>query len=209
MISNRLRAWHWYFQGNFTNTTCSQTQTIPYFSPVLEVTCPLIDRAKFSTPQPIFPSFAILPSYHCIASIIGQNDRIYGRCVVGNTNASFLRFVFPAITRFVVRLPVVPWAPHEAHSPIKPSGLSASSIDKACGSAVSCPLPNEILPPRSTHAVCCFVTITWAHWPVMVMDSPRQSSDKDPGARQVDHFTQIVFHTEREDISIWRMLESS
>lgn len=43
----------------------------------------------------------------------------------------------------------------------------------------------------------------------MVMDSPRQSSDKNPGAREVDHFTQIVFHTEREDIGIWRMLESS
>lgn len=32
---------------------------------------------------------------------------------------------------------------------------------------------------------------------VMIMDSTRQSSDKDAGTREVDHFTQIVFHTER------------
>lgn len=31
----------------------------------------------------------------------------------------------------------------------------------------------------------------------MVMDSTRQSSDKDAGAREVNHFTQVVFHTER------------
>lgn len=47
---------------------------------------------------------------------------------------------------------------------------------------------------KYTHT---FAIITSAHSLVMVMDSTRQSSDKDAGAREVDHFTQIVFHTER------------
>lgn len=47
---------------------------------------------------------------------------------------------------------------------------------------------------KYTHTLAI---ITSAHSLVMVMDSTRQSSDKDPGAREVDHFTQIVFHTER------------
>lgn len=47
---------------------------------------------------------------------------------------------------------------------------------------------------KYTHA---FAIVTSAHSLVMVMDSTRQSSDKDAGAREVDHFTQIVFHTER------------
>lgn len=42
-----------------------------------------------------------------------------------------------------------------------------------------------------------FAIITSGHSLVMVMDSTRQSSDKDAGACEVDHFTQIVFHTER------------
>lgn len=47
---------------------------------------------------------------------------------------------------------------------------------------------------KYTHT---FAIIRSAHSLVMVMDSTRQSSDKDAGAREVDHFTQIVFHTER------------
>lgn len=35
----------------------------------------------------------------------------------------------------------------------------------------------------------------------MVMDSTRQSSDKDAGAREVNHFAQVVFHTERNGTS--------
>lgn len=48
-----------------------------------------------------------------------------------------------------------------------------------------------------TKYTCAFDIRPLVHSLVMVMDSSRQSSHKDAGAREVDHFTQIVFHTER------------
>lgn len=38
---------------------------------------------------------------------------------------------------------------------------------------------------------------TLAHSLIMVMDGTRQSSDEDAGAREVNHFTQVVLHTEK------------
>lgn len=53
-----------------------------------------------------------------------------------------------------------------------------------------------------------FAIITSGHSLVMVMDSTRQSSDKDAGAREVDHFTQIVFHTERKSQASGKQLDT-
>lgn len=42
---------------------------------------------------------------------------------------------------------------------------------------------------------------TLAHSLIVVMDGTRQSSDKDAGAREVNHFAQVVFHTEKNETS--------
>lgn len=77
---------------------------------------------------------------------------------------------------------------------MKLSGESASSVTSTWSSGEQSPFPMGC-----SHT--CKHRHTFAHSLVMVMDSTRQSSDEDAGAREVNHFTQVVFHTERNQTS--------
>lgn len=86
---------------------------------------------------------------------------------------------------------------------MKLSGESASSVTSTWSSGEQSPFPMGC-----SHT--CKHRHTFAHSLVMVMDSTRQSSDEDAGAREVNHFTQVVFHTERNQTSeaSWKLLDT-
>lgn len=77
---------------------------------------------------------------------------------------------------------------------MKLSGESAPRVTSTCSQERAVPISSGISHTyKHIH--------TFVHSLIMVMDSTRQSSDEDAGAREMNHFAQVVFHTERNQTS--------
>lgn len=77
---------------------------------------------------------------------------------------------------------------------MKLSGESAPGVTSTCSQERAVPISSGISHTyKHIH--------TFVHSLIMVMDSTRQSSDEDAGAREMNHFAQVVFHTERNQTS--------